>query len=704
MSELSAQERDQIAAQIAALQARLNDKPTAPVSPKRKKPGPVELAPATPSPKKKRKIDDPVQKHFPSSSSSRGALRTVNGSSSSKSDPLASKPAPSKLLNRIASMDHASQNDAQVHQAARTSAFTERPHVWDASPAGSSSKRNEDLTITENIPLGPADHKPPFDDPHFERLEPNSGIRLSSRSLPHDELQSHLEGRYYISPSLLYSSIRLLPDKQGYDIPVPGDWVTIAVVAERGPIKHSRAPIGIGKEDGSGNDKQKQKQKDNTSEANSGPKGKRYINMKLIDFGSRSSGSSSATGGKSVIRGDAFLSLLLFEADGCDLHVKEEGKKPQKVYRGGSRGAFEAMSKLKEGDVIALLNPRILKPFQSTSDKPHPTTNILAITPESAESITTIGRAKDLGMCCVTRRDGKPCGAWCDLRINNVCDYHIEMAVKHARSGRPEFSAGTSGLSNSAAVKRKHPSKHEGYDPKRQWGLIPEQRDIGTTYVVSGHIVKGDNTLTSQEVMENYGREGQAKAQRIEKKKEEERSLKALLKRDREGMEAVLKAREEMARIKQRQKSRDGPKKKTSGEAEAESDSDNDDGKHKRAKGKKKAARSEDSDGDDESIPKKRYKTYSADVIKHLGFDPTLARMKTANSNTGTISAQNKLDALAALHTSRKPKDIDLGPRPGPKIRSGVFAPTSTSTPVAAGKSKAAPADDEEAMIDLDSE
>jgi hypothetical protein len=34
------------------------------------------------------------------------------------------------------------------------------------------------------------------------------------------------------------------------------------------------------------------------------------------------------------------------------------------VYKGGSRGAFEAMSKLKEGDVVALLNPKVLKPFQ----------------------------------------------------------------------------------------------------------------------------------------------------------------------------------------------------------------------------------------------------------------------------------------------------------------------------------------------------
>ena len=47
---------------------------------------------------------------------------------------------------------------------------------------------------------------------------------------------------------------------------------------------------------------------------------------RLIDFGCRS-GSTSATGGKSVIRGDAFLSLLLFEADRVEEVVGEDGKK-----------------------------------------------------------------------------------------------------------------------------------------------------------------------------------------------------------------------------------------------------------------------------------------------------------------------------------------------------------------------------------------
>lgn len=143
---------------------------------------------------------------------------------------------------------------------------------------------------------------------------------------------------------------------------MPGDWVTVAVVAERGPIKFTRAPVAIEREDGDPEGKKPQKGKGKDNEP-AKPSGKKYVNLKLIDFGARS-GSSSATGGVSTIRGDAFLTLLLFEADAFDLVPRDNGRKPEKVYRGGSRGAFEHLTNVKEGDVVALLNPKILKPFQ----------------------------------------------------------------------------------------------------------------------------------------------------------------------------------------------------------------------------------------------------------------------------------------------------------------------------------------------------
>lgn len=113
-----------------------------------------------------------------------------------------------------------------------------------------------------------------------------------------------------------------------------------------------------------GKDKGKDKGKGKGKDAEPGKRkraGKKYVNLKLVDFGARSA--SSASGGRAVIRGDALLSLLLFEADECETRVDADGKRA-KVYKGGSRGAFEKMARLREGAVVALLNPRILKPFQ----------------------------------------------------------------------------------------------------------------------------------------------------------------------------------------------------------------------------------------------------------------------------------------------------------------------------------------------------
>ena len=154
-------------------------------------------------------------------------------------------------------------------------------------------------------------------------------------------------------------------------MPVEGDWVTIAVVAERGPVKHTRAPVDItpgddgrASDDETGGSKRPGAHKKSDKNGQKGqvkPHGKKYVSMKLIDFGARSR--SSASSGKSAIRGDAFLTLLLFESDGFDKVTGENGN-VKKLYQGGSKGAFEAMSKLKEGDVVALLNPKVLKPLQ----------------------------------------------------------------------------------------------------------------------------------------------------------------------------------------------------------------------------------------------------------------------------------------------------------------------------------------------------
>ncbi|KAK0245321.1 hypothetical protein EDD85DRAFT_783260 [Armillaria nabsnona] len=209
----------------------------------------------------------------------------------------------------------------------------------------------------------------------------------------------------------------------------------------------SKAPVTIEAVDEGGkiDAKRKGKQKQQPPK----PSGKKYVDMKLVDIGSRSRSASSATGGKAVIRWDAFLSSL-FEPDGFDVEPRDSSSK-EKIYKGSSRGAFESMSKLKETN-------------HATSN-PHPTNNILALTLESAGTITAIGRGKDLGMCTVLRRNG----------------------VEHYRAAGSESSTSNE---NPPTILHGNGEDAEG----------------SATYVVSGHVVKSPGP-SSLEVSENIGRE-----------------------------------------------------------------------------------------------------------------------------------------------------------------------------------------------------
>ncbi|KAH9954877.1 hypothetical protein BC827DRAFT_1240840 [Russula dissimulans] len=524
-----------------------------------------------------------------------------------------------------------------------------------------------------------------------------------------------MSGRYYVSPSTLYSVVRAHPGPgagargQVFDVPVVGDWVTIAVVAERSPVRISRAPVAVGPGEARDADdteptpaatpsvpsttrNSKLRNKDPPPRA-----GRKYVNLMLIDFG--------AGGKKGTARGDAALSLLLFESDAYDTVSRGDGLLPEKIYKGGSRGAYESMAKLREGSVIALLNPRVLKPLQKPGAP-----SMLALTPESADSVAVIGTARDLGMCGVVKRDGKPCGSWCDKRVSEVCEYHVQHAIEQRRASRPEFSAGTSGMSMGAnSQKRK-----AAYDPQRKWGLAPpdgrgsaqsssEVAD-GATYVVAGHIVaSGKRDLF---VNESVGREAQARAARRASSRDTDLALKRLLSRDKEGMEAVQAARsfvrkkkavagqvaggksvpklgedelELLSRKKRKEEEDSGD-----GMSESESGIDDDD----------------DSEEEREETRTTTRNAYSAQVIKELGFDPTL---RSSSSRAGRRRKEKDdpqntyYSELAELASCREIDKISLGPRPGGHLRSVVSAP-----PKAKEREREVEVPGKPVMVDLD--
>ncbi|KAI0032849.1 hypothetical protein K488DRAFT_85447 [Vararia minispora EC-137] len=581
--------------------------------------------------------------------------------SHSFSAPSAAKPKPSTLLSKLSDLKNKPQKQVESYEDSRTDSFLSKAKPCKGEVGADIVRtplRDDRLAIIADLRPGPYDHKAPADDHLFQRLEPHSGIYLSKRSLSHEDLQEYLTGRYYISPSMLYSVIRLLPNNQGYDVPVVGDWVTIAVVAERGPVRISRGPTTADRSELHENDSGDESfatptpqgpQPSKTDRKTDPPPkstGRKYVNLKLIDFGARSRGSE--VGGKATIRGDAFLSMLLFEADRKEKAPREGGGLPETVYKGGSKGAFERMATMPEGAVVALLNPRVLKPFNKSNDKPHPTSNILALTPDSIKSVIVIGHARDLGRCDVRKKDGNICGGWYDKRISSACEFHVQNAVERRRNARPEFTASTSTMSHSSKK-----TKKTEFDPARKWGLQPESGHNsvstdsgGATYVVGGHVVNDKRNLF---LSENIGREAQARAQRLSKK-DTDRQLKSLLDRDREGMQHVELAREHARKL--RQANRNGCRKEKPDKGESKESVDAVPADSGKEPGSAQAA-------------------YSAEVIQKLGFDPTLNRLghRSALDQSGFHAQLNRLASQRVL------KDIALGPRPGTRHRTSVRPP-----------------------------
>jgi minichromosome maintenance protein 10 len=159
------------------------------------------------------------------------------------------------------------------------------------------------------------------------------------RKISHADFQQMLTNRYYISPSKLYSLVRLLPSGQGYYVPVEDDWITIAVVAEKSPVKLTSPKVR-------GGDSQP-------------AVGKKYISLKLVDLARRA---FDACGAKQTTHGDALLDMLLFESR--TVEIDDDDGSTEKQYTGeGSGGAYEACAALSVGTVIAILNPEILKPL-----------------------------------------------------------------------------------------------------------------------------------------------------------------------------------------------------------------------------------------------------------------------------------------------------------------------------------------------------
>ncbi|RXK39603.1 hypothetical protein M231_03105 [Tremella mesenterica] len=602
------------------------------------------------------------------------------------------KPIASKMSSSLAALRRGPSSSTLSHNTvSRSSSFAKRPELPSAAtsvlstnpsslrkdeeddelevykPDGHVDRDGYDMTILENIKLGPGEFgRDPEGEEVWRDLEPNSGIRLSKRILPHSEVQDHIRGRHYLAPSLLYSVIRLSRDGATYDVPVMGDWLTIAVVAERSEIRVS------GTKDLDSNDQnlasddsdmetqaESSKSKarvDGMKDVKSGKgtdlkKGvkkvkkrapRKYINLRLCSLPPRK---KDGTGG------DALLQLLLFEAD-CVVRETDEDGEEYKGYRGGSGGAYEKWCNLAVGSVIAILNPRILRPLRAGTNAPHPLTLPLALNPLGADSITLIGHSRDLGCCSATQRDGNRCTTWVDLRQSHVCEYHVHAAVQRGRAGRAEFTASTSSFalstnprlqsSKSTSSRNTKPdySKRTGLLPSSGPQAAPRRSDNGgggTTYVVGGGIVRdaptegGLRRFGDEHLSEKLGRGRAEKRKRRIQEKEAEEMLNKMIDGQTTGGKYLSVIRTSTQGKRNLSDSKAGgvgrsrvtgagnSKKRVSEGSKSQRERDEKHGSEESRENKEDREKEEE----DMEEERERKKPFSAGAIKLIGFDPT---------------------------------------------------------------------------------
>jgi minichromosome maintenance protein 10 len=173
------------------------------------------------------------------------------------------------------------------------------------------------------------------------------------------------------------------------------------------------------------------------------------------------------------------------------------------------------------------------------------------------------------------------------------------------------------------------------YDPQRKWGLQPANGSVGSpsssqleggegpTYVVAGHIVAGGAAGKHDMFLkEKLGRDAQARAARRTNSRDTDVALKRLLARDNEGMKAVQEARKFAMKAKAREKKQriaNGKEDKSdTGDSDSESSGNDDEEDDTSADGPRSSTTTKTTTKN----------AYSAQVIKELGFDPTVKSLR----------------------------------------------------------------------------
>lgn len=205
-----------------------------------------------------------------------------------------------------------------------------------------------DLDPSKEPQVGPIDFIQSSEDPLWNLTEPYSSTELKfvaytqtlfdtkksdrERTTSHAEIQDFMADRYILTPSKLYEIVRLGTDKSTYEVPLVGDWVMFATIAEKKDVQSTQP-------------RPHAKANDKSQSESAATSSSKFLSCKLVDFGNGFNHT-----------GSDILNLLFFESD----QGVQEGE--GRIFRGGSKGAFERWWKLPTGTLIAILNPKLMRP------------------------------------------------------------------------------------------------------------------------------------------------------------------------------------------------------------------------------------------------------------------------------------------------------------------------------------------------------
>ncbi len=190
------------------------------------------------------------------------------------------------------------------------------------------------------------------------------------------------------------------------------------------------------------------------------------------------------------------------------------------LYLFGS--GFSKYWKLTPGNVIAILNPTIMKPHKSDTGR------FSLVINSDDDTILEVGSARDLGYCKSIKKDGSQCDSWIDKRHTEFCEFHINEALRKTKSGRMEVNTmdfGRKNRQNEAGDqwRSKDITGYKGLAQKNRKARLEKEGGKKYDWETGSHVyVHKGQAHFDNEVAEQFNKQERTRTRFAEEEKERE--------------------------------------------------------------------------------------------------------------------------------------------------------------------------------------